>query len=123
MKYKTIRIYESDFDEMNTLCNKYSVTKTELVEACMFYFTKTGIDPRDPSDVTSEVKKLKNQLISFIRTQEKEKLNPLVKKQNLLIDKFLDHLENDGVNKDFLVKVATQLGSEIVKKLGQKDVH
>lgn len=95
-RYKTIRIYEETFANMDKLCVKYDLQKTEIVEEFVSYFLKTGQDPRDHSDVTGEVKKLKNQLISFIKTQEKEKLNPLVSKVDISTDKLREYLENDN---------------------------
>lgn len=88
--YKTIRIYESSFEQLEQICGTYSMTKTEMIEAFLNYFHQTKLDPRITSDVSTEVKKLKNQLISFIRKQEKDKLDPLVKKQDILIQKTLD---------------------------------
>ena len=95
--YKTIRIYNSSFEQLDLFCNQYSLTKTELVEAFLNYFNKTKIDPREISDVSSEVKKLKNQLISFIRKQEKDKLDPLVKKQDILIKESVQFYKNSNV--------------------------
>ena len=95
--YKTIRIYNSSFEQLDLFCNQYSLTKTELVEAFLNYFDKTKIDPREISDVSSEVKKLKNQLISFIRKQEKDKLDPLVKKQDILIKESVQFYKNSNV--------------------------
>ena len=115
MKYKSIRIYESTFEGLNKLCVKYDCSKTELSEAMSAYFLKTGIDPNDPTDVTSEVKKLKNQLISFIRTQEQDKLNPLIKKQDLLIDRFINHLKEEVVTRKYMEKLA----QVIIDKLRQ----
>lgn len=106
MKYKTIRIYSETFKGLEKLCTKYNHTKTELTESMCNYFLKTGIDPNDPSDVTSEVKKLKNQLISFVRTQEIEKLNPLIKKQDLLIDRFMSHLDENAITRKYMEKLA-----------------
>ena len=115
MSYKTIRIYNETFDGLDLLSNKYRASKTALTAAMCEYFIKTGIDPYDPSDVTSEVKKLKNQLISFIRTQEKDKLNPLIKKQDLLIDRFMNHLEEETVSKKFMVELAQAIVDKLKK--------
>jgi len=115
--YKTIRIYESDFYALDELCKRYNLTKTEMIETFLIYFKKTGIDPSDPTDTTTEVKKLKNQLISFIRTQEKEKLDPLIKRNNALINSFFNHLDNDGITKEFLTKALTETGRQIIQKL------
>ena len=116
MKYKTIRIYDHTFDALDKLCVKYESSKTELTAVMCEYFTKTGIDPNDPSDVTSEVKKLKNQLISFIRTQEKDKLNPLIKKQDLLIERFMTHIDEETVTKEFMMELAQAIVDKLKKQ-------
>lgn len=117
MKYKTIRIYESDFEKLNGFCNRYKITKTELIEAFILYFEKTDLDPREPSNATQEISKMKSQLISFIRTQEKDKLDPLIKKQNLLIDDFVKLVQDEIVTKNFMIELATKLGNSIVNKI------
>ncbi|WP_435315385.1 BfmA/BtgA family mobilization protein [Cellulophaga fucicola] len=93
-KYKTIRIYNSSFEQINEFCEHYKLSKTELIETFLNYFHKTKLDPRVTTDVATDVKKLKNQLISFIRKQEKDKLDPLVKKQDILIEKSIAHYKN-----------------------------
>lgn len=117
MNYKTIRIYESDFKKLNTLTKRYKVSKTELIEAFIVFFEKTDLDPRQPTNATKELVKLKGQLISFIRSQEKEKLNPLIKKQDLLIEEFTKLVKDEFVTKNFMIELATKLGNSIVNKL------
>lgn len=117
MKYKTIRIYENDFEKLNSFCNRYKVSKTELIEAFILFFEKTDLDPREPTNATKEIAKIKSQLISFIRTQEKEKLNPLIKKQDLLIEEFTKLVKDEFVTKNFMIELATKLGNSIVNKL------
>ncbi len=119
MKYKTIRIYESDFEKLNTFCERYKLSKTELIEAFIMFFEKTDLDPREPTNATKEISKMKNQLISFIRTQEKDKLNPLVKKQDLLIEEFSKLVRDEFVTKSFMIELATKLGNSIVNKLNK----
>jgi len=117
MKYKTIRIYESDFKRLNQLCERYKITKTELIEAFIEFFYKTDLDPKKPTNASKEIAKLKSQIISFIRTQEKDKLNPLITKQDLLITSFKTMLEDEIVTRKFMIELASQLGNSIVKKL------
>ncbi len=117
MKYKTIRIYESDFNRLNDLCNKYDLSKTELIEAVISYFKKTDLDPREPTNATKEIIKLKNTLISFIRKQETDKLNPLIRKQDLLIQEFSSLITSDFVTQEFMIELANKLGNSIVEKL------
>lgn len=121
MKYKTIRIYESDFSKLNAFCERYKLSKTELIEAFIVFFDKTDLDPRIPTNATKELSKLKSQLISFIRTQEKDKLNPLIKKQDLLIEEFTKLVKDEFVTKNFMIELATKLGNSIVNKLNQSD--
>lgn len=122
MNYKTIRIHAETFEKIDSLLDKYKGSKTDLIEAMCTYFLLTGINPNEPQDVTTQVRKLKDQLISFIRTQEKDKLNPLIKKQDLLIQEFKNALviKNDTeVTQEFMVKLASQLGKSIVEKLSK----
>lgn len=121
MKYKTIRIYESDFKRLNAFCIRYKLSKTELIEAFTTYFETTDLDPREPTNATKEISKLKNQLISFIKTQEKDKLNPLIKKQDLLIEEFTKLIKDEIVSKNFMIELATKLGNSIVNKLNKID--
>jgi DNA-binding ferritin-like protein len=116
MDYKTIRIYKETFETLDKLCERYGSSKTELVESMSSYFLKTNIDPKDPTNITKEVLKLKGQLISFIRTQEKNKLNPLIQKQDALINKFMNHLEEETVTRKFMMELA----QAIVDKLKEK---
>ncbi|WP_438424875.1 BfmA/BtgA family mobilization protein [Aquimarina macrocephali] len=120
MKYKTIRIYESDFNDLNVFCKRYNLSKTELIEAFILYFKKTDLDPREPTNATKEIVKLKSQLISFIKTQEKDKLNPLIRKQDLLIESFSKLINEDLVTKNFMIELATKLGNSIVNKINEK---
>ncbi len=113
MNYKTIRIYKETFETLDELCTKHKTSKTELVGSMSSYFLRTKINPRKPKDLTAEVLKLKNELISFIRTQEKDKLNPLIQKQDVLINKFINHLEEETVTRKFM----TELAQAIVDKL------
>lgn len=121
MKYKTIRIYSSDFSKLNTFCNRYKLSKTELIEAFIIYFDKTDLDPRVPTNATKEIEKLRGKLIGFIKTQETDKLNPLIKKQDLLIEEFSKLVKDEFVTKNFMIELATKLGNSIVNKLSKND--
>lgn len=121
-KYKTVRVRTESFDKMEDLIQKYKGSKTDLIDTMCTYFLTTGINPNEPQDVTTQVRKLKDQLISFIRTQEKDKLNPLIKKQDLLIQEFKSALalkKDTEVTQEFMIKLASQLGKNIVEKLSK----
>lgn len=116
MNYKSIRIYEDTFIGLDTLANRYGTSKTELLEAMKNYFLTTGINPFEPTDVTTEVKKLKNQLISFIRTQEKEKLNPMIKKVDVIVQSVANHIEMNDKPIEKTKTLITKLASFINEK-------
>lgn len=116
MDYKSIRVYDTTFDGLEDLCSKYNASKTELIEAMQIYFSKTGISPFEPTDTTTEVKHLKNQLISFIRTQEKEKLNPMIKKVDLIVETVSEHIQSDS--KEYLKQLINKLAGFIEDKNG-----
>jgi len=115
MEYKSIRIYEHSFFGLGVLCKRYNTSKTELIEAMEIYFSKTGISPFEPTDTTTEVKHLKNQLIGFIKTQEKEKLNPMVKKVDLVVEAVSEHIRSDN-SKEYLKELINKLALFIDEK-------
>lgn len=115
MEYKTIRIHKGTFKTLNTLCERYDLSKTELVESMSLYFLKTNIDPGEPTNLSKEVLKLKNQMISFIRTQEKDKLNPLIQKQDILINKFMTYMEEESVTRKFMMELAQAIVDKLRK--------
>lgn len=114
MKYKTVRIYDTTFSNIDKLSKKYNVSKTELFEAMENYFYTTGISPFETSDVTSEFKKLKNQLISFIRTNEKEKINPMIKKVDIISERLIEFFEMNSFDEH--TKLINGLASFILEK-------
>lgn len=128
MNYKTVRIHEDTFQGLDKLSEKYNVTKTDLLRAMETYFFKTGISPLEPTDVTTEVKKLKNQLISFIKANEKEKINPMVEKVDLIVNTLLDFFAINSFDEH--KKLANGLASfieekhqEIIKQISKNNVR
>ncbi len=84
----TIAIDERTHKEAKTLCKTLNLNLGELVQHSVQYFKKTGIDPskadsESPHKVVKELEKRIGQLVAFIKTQEQEKMNPLL--ENLII--------------------------------------
>jgi len=81
---KQIKISPEAHEQLEKLSARHQEDMKSLVSQMINFFFKSGQHPGVESDLAGEVLKLKNQLISFIRTQEKEKLNPLVDELSLL---------------------------------------
>ena len=85
---------ERTHKEAKKLCQTYDISLGELVQHSVMYFKKTGINPSD-SDNESPIKAIKEldkhigQIVAFIKTHEKEKLNPLLE-YLIIISKQLD---------------------------------
>ena len=95
----TIAIDGRTHKEAKTLCKTLGFNLGELVQHSVQYFKKTGIDPskadsESPHKVVKELEKRIGQLVAFIKTQEQEKMNPLL--ENLII---LKHQMEDILKK------------------------
>jgi len=105
MSLKTIKVDEKSKADLEKICKDYDLNIGEAVEAMIAYFKKTKQNPTDQSNFVEEFKKLKNQLISFIKTQEQEKLNPILQGLGMT----LERLDNTGTDK--LINFFKQGGS------------
>lgn len=90
----TIAIDEQTHKEAKKLCKTLDLNLGELVQHSVVYFKKTGINPsqaenESPYKAIKELDKHIGQIVAFIRTQEKEKLNPLLE-HLIIISRQLD---------------------------------
>lgn len=89
-----IAVDELTHKEAKKLCKTLDISLGELVQHSVVYFKKTGINPSNaenesPIKAIKELDKHIGQIVAFIRTQEKEKLNPLLE-YLIIISKQLD---------------------------------
>lgn len=90
----TIAIDKLTHKEAKALSKTLELTLGELMKHGVIYFKKTGIDP-SKSDIESPYKAIKElekrvgQVVGYIKTQEQEKLNPLLE-QLILVSRKLD---------------------------------
>lgn len=103
MPDKLVKITE----EMHKILSKNAAldkqTKKDYFESMIVFFDKNGISPRSMEDSpVAQITKVKDQLIGFIRTQEKTKLNPIVDDLELNIKLLRDHLKAAVVKADFV---------------------
>jgi len=81
---------DKEFDDLlNQLKNRLGIDKKQIVQKAIFYIYKNKINPENikESDPSAELKALRKDLVGFIKTQEKEKLEPILQKLDYVIDK------------------------------------
>jgi hypothetical protein len=81
---------EKEFDDMiNELKTIHDMDKKKIVQLCIRYIYKNKINPENikPTDSAAELKALRNTLVGFMKTQEKEKLDPILQKLDYVIEK------------------------------------
>lgn len=109
--YKNLKIHCSTAKELDLFCKKNKLKKTECINLMVAFFNSTKIDPSDAYDITASVKQLKSQLISFIRKQEKDKLNPMVSKVDVIVETVREFISanNNEEMKGVISKLADYL--------------
>jgi hypothetical protein len=81
---------DKEFDDiLNLLKTKLGTDKKQIVQQAILYIYKNKINPENikESDPSAELKALRKDLVGFIKTQEKEKLEPILQKLDYVIDK------------------------------------
>jgi hypothetical protein len=105
----------------NLMATSETKFEKEFVEKMIDYFHETGLDPKDKiKSVPGELSKLRNTLVSFIKEQEKTKLNPILNKLDDITDFTVKFSKEEAVTKqdlaDFLeIAFGGQAGSDQVK--------
>lgn len=75
----TIAISQKDLKRLEVFVRKKGISKKEFVTVCLDFFEKNGLDPTTHESPKAELEKVIkriDQIISFIKTQEKETLRP-----------------------------------------------
>lgn len=78
----TVNLDKASQKELKKLSRSWGMSQVEFLNHAIWYFKKTGINPNSPIfSPKEEMAKLDNrlnQVIKFLRHQEKEKLTPLL---------------------------------------------
>jgi hypothetical protein len=102
MADKQVKINETKHLILARNSNLAQQTMKDYIESMIVYFDKNGIAPKSMEDnPVAQITKVKDQLIGFIRTQEKTKLNPIIENLETNIDLLNDYLK-EGVRVDDL---------------------
>jgi len=109
----TVNIDKGHQKELRKLSQSWGMSQVEFLNNAIWYFKKTGINPSSPVfSPKEEISKLEarlNQVIKFIRLQEKEKLNPLLD-ELIITERRLKESLALGVNKGDFEKIEKGLG-------------
>lgn len=117
----TLKIGKDYVDILKDLVKESDIkTQKDYVESMILYFKETGINPKIKNRSTAdEISKLRNTVISFIREQEKKKLDPIISTLNETLDYLRNYYKNEAVTKDdlkALVVTRTQDPGPVIKR-------
>ena len=95
---KSIAIKERDHKEVKAFCKTIGLNIGEFVPCAATYFKRTGIDPskddsESPHKVVKELERRIGQVIAYIKTHEKDKLNPLLESLIILSRQMEDTIQ------------------------------
>ncbi|WP_020531889.1 BfmA/BtgA family mobilization protein [Flexithrix dorotheae] len=96
--YYNIRISLTSKKLLENLQKRLDRNRMDIIEECLQFFESTGYDPaghtKSPEE---ELKKLRDSLVSFIRTQEKKILVPMAAQVDALTLKVGDYMSRNSV--------------------------
>jgi hypothetical protein len=105
-KYKVLRI-DQEYDKIikELLASSNIKSEKEYTESMLNFFKNSGLDPSvEVKSVPGEISKLRNVFVSFIREQEKKKINPLINEVQMLTETIIKFINEDALKKDDLKK-------------------
>lgn len=79
-KNSTVAISPDAAKKLDVFCRDKNITKKDFISLSLSYFERFGINPAKHESPSAEIEKLRkrlDQVIAFIRTQEKDKINPM----------------------------------------------
>jgi hypothetical protein len=117
-----IKVNNVALENVKKIAKKQQISNGEFVELAADFFIKTGIDLKEGYSIKTEIKennKRLNQVIAFIREQEKSHLMPIVKDlriSNELTIEYLKRLKPEKVENAFseVAKVFSELKKEVL---------
>lgn len=113
---------------IDKLCKRYSLKKGEIVKLAFGYMDKACINPKEAPESTkaelSKINKRQDDIISFIRNYEEEKLNPMIRATNSIAVRFdnvvktlTDKIDTEINNsKDIIIQVIQKLDEQFTKQ-------
>lgn len=126
---KSIAINDHAHKEVKKYCQTLGITIGEFVEYSTTYFRNAGIDPsksdaESPHKVVKELEKRIGQIVAYIRTHEKEKLDPLLESLIILnrqLEDFIIQAPKEESFKKVLSNVSQLLAAQKKASLEQEE--
>lgn len=107
----TVTISDATAKKLNKICITHQVSKRKFIDASLDYFLKYGINPMENESPIQEVERIRkriDQLISFQKVMEKDKIMPMfdaIITSEAHIQQYLDSLAKN----DLLLKLISDL--------------
>jgi len=97
-KYIMVLMLRETHKTLDILSSNYKLTNVQFLDKAIAFINMYGFDPKDLENGTpgKEIKKLRSSVVSFIRTQEKEILLPMVNKMDSAIELLIEHLKSSN---------------------------
>ena len=130
MTKKSILIDEKPHSELRKLSEALHMNLGTLIQEMIYYFKKTGIDPKDAvnKDPSSMVIALDKRIVSFMKVQERDILKPLRQdvfnyqnSQKIEIDKLKDIIEKQINNQSENIRTTEKKYLEFLNKINNTD--
>lgn len=121
--FTTISIDKETSRQVDKICKRYSLKKSEAIKLAFQYLDKASINPSEaPESTKAELRKInkrQDDLIRFIRHYEEEKLNPMIRTSNSIASRFdtivksmeniiLSHLKDNQEGHNNLLKMLSE---------------
>jgi uncharacterized coiled-coil DUF342 family protein len=109
--FVTVNLSKEHHELLQKLCKRDDIKyQKDYVESMLEYFDETGLSPTQKiKSVSSELSKLRNVLVGFIREQEKTKLDPLITQFNDLTEFLINYFKTKALTKDDLKGILIEL--------------
>lgn len=130
MTKKSILIEEKPHKELAKLSESLRLNYGTLVEEMIYYFKKTGINPKDAvnKDPSAMVSALDKRIVSFMKVQERDILKPLRQEvfkyqnsQKIEIDKLKDLIEKQINKQSETIGTTEKKYLEFLNKINNTD--
>lgn len=114
---KQVKISLTSHQTLTALAAKKDRSLKDFLEQCIQYFKITELDPKeiDADGIRVEIKKLDRRVVSFFKTQEKEKIAPILDELSIISKNLTQNLTSAPTKKDF--NVLSSIMTENIKKL------
>ena len=116
-EYAILKVREKTKKATLRLAKKHEMNILDFTQSMVEYFDHTGLHPREKEVLkpAEELKALRNTIISFFRTQEKEYVLPVFTKMDVLIGRFMQYLDEEAPKIDGSKPSSFSVKSEITK--------